>query len=144
VAEQRDKLARFVEAQSGVYEQALSELSAGRKRSHWMWFVFPQLKGLGRSPTSLFYGLESAAEARLYLDHSLLGPRLRDCTAALLGHRGERAEAILGSVDAMKLRSSMTLFDAAGGDRELFGQCLADFFGGERDLATLKLLDPAD
>ena len=141
---QPDPLVRFVEAQDGIYRQALAELIAGRKRGHWMWFVFPQLKGLGRSPTSHFYGLESAAEARLYLDHVLLGPRLRECTAALLGHRGDSAEAILGAIDAMKLRSSMTLFDRVGGEGEgePFGQCVAAFFGGERDPATLRLLEP--
>ena len=135
-----DRLARFLEAQQGVYEQALTELRAGRKRSHWMWFIFPQLKGLGSSPTSIFYGLDSVEDARLYLDHDLLGPRLRECVGALLVHRGESAEAILGAIDAMKLRSSMTLFEAAGGEREPFGQCLADFFAGERDPATLRLL----
>jgi uncharacterized protein (DUF1810 family) len=138
-----DRLARFVEAQQGIYRQALAELRAGRKRSHWMWFVFPQLKGLGLSSRSLFYGLESVAEARLYLDHVLLGPRLRECTIALLGHQDESAEAMLGDIDATKLRSSMTLFESAGGESEPFGQCLAAFFGGERDPATLRLLDAA-
>ncbi len=143
MAGQKDRLERFVDAQEGVYPQALAELQAGRKRSHWMWFVFPQLKGLGLSAKSLFYGLESAGEARLYLDHDLLGPRLRECTDALLGHRGESADAILGGIDAIKLRSSMTLFDRAGGEGEPFARCLAAFFGGEPDPATLRLLDSA-
>ena len=141
MAGQGDRLARFVGAQDGIYRHALAELRAGLKTGHWMWFIFPQLKGLGRSHASQYYGLESADEARVYLDHDLLGPRLRECVAALLGHRGESAEAILGSVDAMKLRSSMTLFEAAGGEPELFGQCLADFFAGERDPHTLRLLE---
>jgi uncharacterized protein (DUF1810 family) len=132
-----------VDAQLGVYEQALAELLAGRKRTHWMWFVFPQLKGLGRSPTSRYYGLESVAEARLYLDHALLGERLRQCTAALLSHRGKSVETMLGAIDAVKLRSSMTLFDSAGGESGLFGECLAAFFGGARDPDTLRLLDQA-
>ena len=136
-------LARFVEAQQGVYEQALAELQAGRKRSHWMWFVFPQLTGLGRSQASHYYGLDSVAEARAYLDHQLLGARLRACIGAILRHRGESAEAMLGAVDAMKLKSSMTLFEAAGGEPELFGACLDVFFEGERDQATLGLIDEA-
>jgi uncharacterized protein (DUF1810 family) len=136
-------LDRFVAAQAETYATALAEVRRGAKRSHWMWFIFPQLKGLGRSPTSQYYGLESASKARLYLDHSLLGPRLRECASALLGHRHESAEAILGAIDAMKLRSSMTLFEAAGGESALFGQCLAAFFGDVRDPATLRLLDSA-
>ena len=138
-----DRLARFVAAQEGVYERALAELHSGRKSSHWMWFIFPQLKGLGRSPTSQYYGLESIDEARLYLGHELLGPRLRECTSVLLGHPRESAETMLGAVDAMKLRSSMTLFDSAAGKGEPFGQCLATFFGGARDPVTLRLLEQA-
>jgi len=134
-------LARFVDAQDGVYGQALAELRDGRKRSHWMWFVFPQLKGLGRSPTSQYYGLESLAEARLYLGHDVLGPRLRECTDTLLDHLGGSAETILGPIDAMKLRSSMTLFEAAGGEDEPFAHCLDAFFGGERDSSTLRLIE---
>jgi uncharacterized protein (DUF1810 family) len=133
-------LDRFVAAQDGIYAEALAELRAGAKRSHWMWFVFPQLAGLGRSPTALFFGIASAAEARAYLGHPLLGARLRECSAALLAHRGERAEAILGGIDAMKLRSSMTLFEAAADDPAPFAAVLDAFFGGERDAATLDLL----
>src|SRR5690349_7212891 len=106
-------LSRFVAAQAPVYAEALAELRRGRKEGHWMWFVFPQLAGLGRSPTALFYAIGSLAEARAYLAHPVLGPRLRECTETLLAHRRRGAEAILGPVDAMKLRSSMTLFEAA-------------------------------
>ena len=143
-------LDRFVTAQRDVYAQALAELAEGRKRSHWMWFVFPQLAGLGRSETARFYAIVSAGEARAYLAHPLLGPRLRDCTGAMLRHRDctgamlrhrdRGAESILGAVDAIKFRSSMTLFDAVAADRGLFGEALQVFYGGERDGATLELL----
>ena len=139
MAEQPD-LSRFVAAQAETYGDALAELRAGRKRSHWMWFVFPQIAGLGRSPTARFYAIASEAEARAYLTHSLLGARLRECTRALLEHRGSSAEAILGPIDAVKLRSSMTLFERVGGEGEPFSSCLDVFFGGERDEATLRLL----
>ncbi len=108
-----------------------------------MWFVFPQIAGLGMSATSRFYAIESTAEARAYLAHPLLGPRLRKATEALLAHRGASARAILGAVDAMKLRSSMTLFERAGAPREPFAACLDAFFAGVRDEATLRLLGPA-
>ena len=134
-------LERFVAAQEGVYAQALAELRRGRKESHWMWFVFPQLAGLGRSETARFYAIASAAEARAYLAHPLLGPRLVECAGAMLAHRGRSAEAILGVVDAMKLKSSMTLFEAVATDAEPFAAVLDAFFGGERDPATLALLD---
>ena len=113
-------LQRFVEAQGGgVYEQALAELRAGRKQSHWMWFIFPQHRDLGRSPTAKFYGLSGAEEARAYLTHPLLGPRLRECFAALRPHleAGVSAEAILGEVDAMKLRSCAAIFSKANSPR---------------------------
>jgi len=134
-------LGRFVAAQEGIYPQALAELRRGRKQSHWMWFVFPQLAGLGRSATARFYAIASAAEARAYLDHPLLGARLRESAAAILVHRSDRAEAILGPIDAIKLRSSMTLFEAVAADPAPFAAVLAAFFGGERDAATLSLLD---
>ena len=136
-------LDRFVEAQAPVYAQALAELRSGRKASHWMWFVFPQLAGLGRSATALHYGISSAEEARSYLDHPLLGPRLIECTQTVLAHRGRPAEAIFGPIDAMKFRSSMTLFEAAAiaaADREAFALALRHFYGGRRDEATLRLL----
>ena len=134
-------LERFVAAQDGVYRQALAELRRGRKESHWMWFVFPQIAGLGRSATARFYGIGSAAEARAYLAHPLLGSRLAECTQAILAHRDRSAEAIFGPVDAMKLKSSMTLFAAVAADPTLFASVLDAFFDGERDPATLALLD---
>jgi uncharacterized protein (DUF1810 family) len=117
-------LARFVEAQAnGVFEQALAELRAGAKRSHWMWFIFPQHRDLGRSPTAKFYGLSGVEEARAYAAHPLLGARLRECAAAVLEHLGDTsAEAILGPVDAMKLRSSMDIFAEAVPDEPLFDE----------------------
>ncbi len=132
-------LERFVEAQAGVYETALAELIAGEKRGHWMWFVFPQLAGLGLSAMAQHYAIGSLAEARDYLAHPLLGARLRECTAAMLGHPDRSAEAVLGSVDALKFRSSMTLFDAAEPDGA-FARALDAFYDGERDLRTLALL----
>jgi uncharacterized protein (DUF1810 family) len=133
-------LERFVEAQRPIYQQALGELRAGAKRSHWMWFIFPQIAGLGRSPTAQLYAIAGEAEARAYLTHSVLGPRLRECTDAMLGWAGRKsAEAIFGPVDAQKLRSSMTLFEAAGGG-EPFAEVIDAFYGGERDPATLERL----
>jgi uncharacterized protein (DUF1810 family) len=120
-------LRRFVEAQSGgVYEQALAELRDGDKRSHWMWFIFPQHADLGRSSTAKFYGLSGVEEARAYLGHPILGPRLMECCEALRPYveRGVSAEKILGPVDALKLRSSMEIFAAAGPDRACFGDLL--------------------
>ena len=133
-------LARFVTAQEGVYAQALAELRAGRKQSHWMWFIFPQLAGLGHSPTARFYALASAEEARAYLADALLGVRLRKSTAAMLAHRGQRPEAILGGIDAIKFRSSMTLFEAVAEDPAPFAEALDAFYDGVRDERTLELL----
>src|SRR5690606_11356984 len=124
-----------------VYEDALAELKAGRKRTHWMWFVFPQIAGLGRSETARYYALASAAEARAYLDDPALGTRLRDCTAAVLAHRDRGAEAVFGPVDALKFRSSMTLFEAIAGDAALFAAALDAFYEGARDPATLAILE---
>ena len=138
-----EPLSRFVEAQQGVYEQALAELDAGRKRTHWMWFVFPQIAGLGSSPMSRLYAIRSKSEAAAYLAHPLLGPRLRACTRAVLAHRGESAEAIFGPVDSVKLRSSMTLFDSVGEEGDPFADCLDAFFAGARDPETLRLLASA-
>jgi uncharacterized protein (DUF1810 family) len=139
-----DSLARFSAAQAdGVYEQALAEIEAGAKRSHWMWFVFPQLAGLGRSQASQFYGIHGRAEAEAYLADPALAARLRDCTQAMLKWAGKRsAEAILGPVDALKFSSSMTLFAEVSGDADPFAQALDSFFDGERDEATLELLAP--
>ena len=136
-------LDRFVAAQDGVYREALAELRAGAKRSHWMWFVFPQIAGLGMSAMSRHYAIRSLHEAQDYLAHPLLGARLRECTAAVLAHRGVSAEAIFGAVDAIKLRSSLTLFERAGEASDPFAAGLAAFFAGMRDEATLHLIDRA-
>jgi uncharacterized protein (DUF1810 family) len=134
-------LQRFINAQDGVYEIALAELRAGSKKSHWMWFVFPQLAGLGRSPTALFYAIASPDEASAYLEHPLLGARLRACVDALLPWAGKRApEQILGFIDAMKLHSSLTLFDRAA-PNDAFARALDSFFAGQRDPRTLELLN---
>ena len=134
-------LQRFVAAQDGVYALALAELKAGEKRSHWMWFVFPQIAGLGSSAMAQLYAIGSLAEARAFLDHELLGPRLAEATEAVLAHRGKSATAIFGSVDALKFRSSMTLFEAAFEGAGPFGAALDVFYGGERDGSTLRLLE---
>ncbi|MFV1918504.1 DUF1810 domain-containing protein [Sphingomonas sp. MJ1 (PH-R8)] len=131
-------LDRFVEAQAGVWAQALAELKAGRKTSHWMWFVFPQIAGLGRSETARFYAISDVAEARAYLAHPLLGARLREAAAALLAHRGRSAEAMLGGIDAIKLRSSMTLFEAVAPEEPVFAAVLEAFFSGQRDPETVR------
>lgn len=136
------QLQRFVEAQEGVFETALAELRAGKKQSHWMWFIFPQIAGLGRSPTAIFYGIRSIHEARAFLAHPLLGERYRQAVqAALNWAETKKAAEILGDVDAMKLRSSLTLFEIASGD-PLFGQALEAFFEGPDD-ATSSLLKRA-
>lgn len=134
-------LARFVTAQEQVWPAVKAELASGRKRSHWMWFVFPQWRGLGHSPTAQFYGIGSLAEAQAYLGHPLLGKRLHWCTQAILAHPGRSAHAIFGSPDDMKLRSSMTLFERASGDAaNPYAAVLETFFDGERDERTLALL----
>ena len=132
-------LARFVDAQADSYPRALAELGRGHKTSHWMWWVFPQLAGLGRSPTARNYAIASADEARAYLAHPLLGPRLRDATAAVVAAPGSAA-SILGGIDAVKLRSSMTLFAAVADDPAPFRAALDRFFGGEDDPETRRLL----
>ena len=134
-------LARFVAAQAGTHDRALAELRAGRKRSHWMWYVFPQVAGLGRSETARRYAIGGLDEARAYLGHPALGPRLRSACEAVLGHEGTlTARAILGSPDDLKLRSSMTLFERAAAVPDLFARVLDGFYGGERDEATLVRL----
>ena len=133
-------LERFVSAQHGIYAQALAELRAGAKRSHWMWFIFPQIAGLGQSETARFYAIADLAEAREYLGHPLLGPRLEECTGAMLAWAGRRsAETILGHIDALKFRSSMTLFEAAGSG-ESCSRALDAFCAGIPDTRTLDLL----
>ncbi len=133
-------LDRFTFAQTNVYDHALVELRRGRKSSHWMWFVFPQIAGLGRSDTARFYAIRDSAEARAYLEHPTLGPRLYEATAAVTAATGS-AEVTLGGIDAIKLRSSMTLFAAVADDPAPFVAALDRFFGGMRDPATLALLD---
>jgi uncharacterized protein (DUF1810 family) len=133
-------LERFVAAQDPVWPQVLQELAAGAKRSHWMWFVFPQLRGLGRSPTAHHYGIESLAEAKAYLVHPVLGGRLRSVCDLLLGLRTGSAADIFGSVDAMKLRSCLTLFERAAPLEARFGTLLERHFAGLRDPATLAML----
>jgi len=135
------KLQRFIDAQEEEFEIALEELREGSKRSHWMWFIFPQLAGLGLSPTAQYFAISSVEEARAYLEHPLLGSRLRLCLGALMQWDGKRtAEQILGPIDATKLRSSLTLFEAASGDPS-FDAVLDAFFGGARDDRTLALLN---
>lgn len=136
------RLQRFVDAQDddGTYESALRELRDGRKRSHWMWFIFPQLAGLGQSPASRRYAISSLEEARAYVEHPVLGPRLEECARALLQRTGGSARDIFGGIDAMKLRSSMTLFHRADPDNALYGEVLDRYFGGELDSATDRLL----
>jgi uncharacterized protein (DUF1810 family) len=135
------RLQRFVDAQAPVYAQVCAELAAGRKRSHWMWFVFPQLKGLGSSAMAQHYGIGTEAEARAYWDHPLLGPRLRQCTELVLAIEGRSAREIFGPPDDLKFRSCMTLFAHATGE-PLFSRALARYFGGEGDEATMRLLRP--
>ena len=133
-------LDRFVAAQEAAYDAALVEIMRGRKRGHWMWFVFPQIAGLGHSDMARRYAIGSLDEARAYLDHSLLGERLRACVAALQDQVQTSAEAIFGPVDALKLRSSLTLFARAGGGR-LFKAAIERWYDGREDAATLALLD---
>jgi uncharacterized protein (DUF1810 family) len=132
-------LERFVHAQDGVHEQARAELAAGRKRSHWMWFVFPQLAGLGSSPTAQAYAIRDLQEARAYLAHPVLGPRLAECAGTLLTVEGRTASQILGYPDDLKLRSSMTLFAEAAGDPAVFRRVLERYYDGP-DPRTLELL----
>ncbi|HTU73392.1 MAG TPA: DUF1810 domain-containing protein [Trebonia sp.] len=136
------RLERFVAAQDnrGTYQRALAELRAGEKASHWMWFVFPQVAGLGSSPRAREFAISSLDEARAYLAHPVLGPRLAECADALLGLGGLTAFDVLGGVDALKLHSSMTLFQAADADVAAFGKVLAKFYDGKPDEATLARL----
>jgi uncharacterized protein (DUF1810 family) len=141
-----DGLARFVAAQDAggtpgsAYQDALAELRRGRKTSHWMWFVFPQVAGLGQSPTSRRYAISSLAEAQAYLAHPVLGPRLAAAARVLVELGADDADGIFGGLDAQKLRSSMTLFHRADPDNEVFGQVLSQYFGGHADEVTDRLL----
>jgi uncharacterized protein (DUF1810 family) len=133
-------LGRFVTAQAPVVDAVLQELRAGRKRTHWMWFIFPQLRGLGRSPTAQFYGIGSLAEIRAYYAHPVLGPRLKLCLQALSQNTSSDLHHIFGSPDDLKFRSSMTLFEAAVPEEPLFAQALDRWCAGERDARTLHLV----
>jgi uncharacterized protein (DUF1810 family) len=136
-------LNRFVQAQNPVYRDVQGELSRGRKQSHWMWFIFPQVAGLGFSTMSQRYAIASRAEAEAYLAHPVLGPRLAECTGLLLAVEGRTINAILGAPDDAKFRSSMTLFGAVSG-QPIFDQAIVRYFAGERDGATLEILAALD
>lgn len=133
-------LQRFVDAQEPVYNRVCAELEAGQKRTHWMWFIFPQLAGLGRSAISMKYAISGADEARAYLAHPILGERLRHCTRLVNKHEGRTAEQIFGPVDAMKFRSSMSLFAEVAGEGGEFEVALQKYFGGSYDEATPRLI----
>jgi uncharacterized protein (DUF1810 family) len=137
-------LARFVRAQAPVIAQVLDELRAGSKRSHWMWFVFPQLRGLGTSSMAQRFGISSLAEARAYLAHPVLGPRLLECCRLMLQVQGRSAQAILGSPDDLKFRSCCTLFALAAPHEPVFQQCLDRFYGGRQDPRTVALCGTMD
>jgi uncharacterized protein (DUF1810 family) len=133
-------LARFVDAQTSTYGTALAELRRGEKTGHWMWFVFPQIAGLGHSPTAQLYAIRDLAEARAYLAHPVLGPRLVEAVEAINALPGRDAHAVFGAPDDLKLRSSLTLFHAAAPDEPAFGDALDKYFAGERDPLTLERL----
>lgn len=137
------KLQRFVEAQETHYAIALRELGLGQKASHWMWFIFPQLSALGRSHRAWFYGLSGLAEAKAYLAHPLLGPRLVACVRELLRHAPTPPRVLLGEIDALKLRSCLTLFQAANPAEPLWEEALQTFYAGQPDALTLNLLAPS-
>jgi uncharacterized protein (DUF1810 family) len=136
-------LERFVQAQAGIYEQALSEIQRGRKRSHWMWFIFPQFDGLGFSATSQHYAIKSLAEAEAYLRDPVLGPRLLACAEAALAVEGKSARDVFGSPDDIKLRSSATLFAIVSLPGSVFERLLDKYFGGVRDETTMRLVRDA-
>lgn len=134
-------LNRFTEAQEGIYDRVMAELRGGWKRSHWMWFIFPQIEGLGRSSVSRRYAIKSMEEAREYLKHPLLGPRLSDCAQTVLDIEGRSASEVFGFPDDLKLRSSMTLFATVSEPGSVFALVLDKFFNGDRDERTLQLLE---
>ncbi len=136
------QLTRFVDAQKQVYDSVVQELQNGRKRGHWMWYVFPQIAGLGVSPTSQRYAIRSAEESRAYYAHPVLGSRLRECTQLVMNVRSRSSEDIFGPIDNLKFRSSMTLFDSVTDDG-LFRDALSKYFGGEPDQRTLSILNAA-
>lgn len=134
-------LNRFVSAQEGTYDRAMEELRNGQKRSHWMWFIFPQIDGLGSSSTARLYAIKSMEEARQYLDHPVLGPRLMECAEAVLAIEGRSASEIFGYPDDLKLKSSMTLFAQVAQPHSVFSRVLEKYYRGEQDARTLDLLD---
>ncbi|HPC59020.1 MAG TPA: DUF1810 domain-containing protein [Verrucomicrobiota bacterium] len=134
-------LERFVTAQAPVYDRVLAELRSGRKRTHWMWFIFPQIAGLGSSSTSVHFAIQSLEEARAYLEHPVLGSRLVECAGTVLGLEGRTVSEVFPFPDDLKLRSSMTLFECAGGPGLVFSRVLDKYFGGSRDERTLELLN---
>lgn len=134
------RLARFVEAQANSFMDALAELKAGQKRSHWMWYIFPQVSGLGSSSMAQRYAISSRAEAEAYLSHPILGPRLTRCAEALLGISGRSASEIMGAPDDLKLHSSMTLFDAVSPSGSVFERVLEKYFAGVKDAKTTSFL----
>ena len=140
----RYDLARFVDAQQGVYETAIAEIRAGRKRSHWMWYVFPQVLGLGSSATAQHYGIRDAEEARAYLAHPVLGERLIECAEAICSVTGRSAREILGTPDDLKLRSCATLFAQVSPPGSVFDRVLRRYYDGQPDQATLALLRPQE
>ena len=133
-------LDRFLDAQRGDYAAALAEVRRGRNTSHWMWYIFPQIAGLGQSSTALYYSIRDLEEAREYYAHPVLGQRLREISSALLELRGSDPVAVCGGIDSMKLKSSMTLFAMAAPDDPLFQQVLDKYYGGEQDALTLRIL----
>ncbi len=139
----RYHLARFVDAQEQVFDNVLTELKHGRKYGHWIWFIFPQLKGLGLSPTSEFYGISSLDEAKAYMQHPVLGPRLLQCTELVIAIQGSNVEEIFGEIDAMKFRSCMTLFAAADPKQRTFSRALEKYFAGEGDRLTINYVNQA-
>jgi uncharacterized protein (DUF1810 family) len=137
----RFELTRFLEAQDSDYQAILAELTRGRKRGHWMWYVFPQLRGLGSSTMSDFYGISSLEEARAYWSHPVLGARLEECTRAVVNVKGRSAEEVFGAIDALKFRSCLTLFQRAAPEAAIFAWALQQYFGGEADQLTSRLLE---
>jgi len=134
-------LNRFLSAQEGVYDRALAELKSGQKRTHWMWYIFPQIDGLGHSPTAKRYSIKSIKEARQYLNHPVLGKRLLECTEAVVALKGGSLSEIFGFPDDLKFKSSMTLFEKIAGAGSVFSSALDRYCHGERDAATLSLLE---
>ena len=140
MAEDPDDLKRFLLAQEGDYDRALSEIRSGRKRSHWMWYIFPQIDGLGSSSTAKHYAIRSQAEAKAYIEHPVLGPRLVECTEAVVSLEGRSATEIFGSPDDLKLRSCATLFARVSLPGSVFDRLLGKYYQGRRDAKTLQLL----